>query len=266
MYPVIHLTNDIFLPSYFLIISIGFMVGMIWLVRRTDRAGLNRNIALDACLIIMVGALIGSRLFHILWEHPDYYSNRPWDVFKLWQGGFVFYGGVIGSVIPVLFYMHRRSQSVIQWLDVFAPVIPLSYGIGRFATFLSGSGYGKPTDLPWGVQFPPGTEAPSGVSVHPTQIYSMLWQFAWLYGLLLLERRLKVKPRSQRRWAQPGGLFFIMMIGHGVGRGVWEQFRNDFRGWAPLGLSVSSWISLMIIGIGVYGLTVGFGKKEEANS
>lgn len=238
-------------------ISLAYTLGLIYLVRRSESLQLSRRIAMDLALILMIGGFVGSRLFHVIWEHPEHYWARPSEIFKVWQGGFVFYGGVIGAVVPAWFFLKFKQESIGSWLWALAPIAPLVYAIGRLATLLSGSGYGSPSDLPWAITFPPGTEAPAGVPVHPTQIYAMVWELGLWLIIVGLEKR------NIRFFAQaPVRLFYLLMVGHGLGRGLVEQFRADFRGEMPLGLTVSTWISLTLVAWGLSLLV--FSLKKSA--
>lgn len=247
MYPLIWISDSIFIPTYFLVISLAYCICMLWLVVRADQRDIHRNQLLDVCLLIMVGGFVGSRLFHVIWEMPQYYWENPLDVFKVWQGGFVFYGGVVGAVAPSIYYVRKKNGKLAQWFDLFAPVAPLGYILGRFATLLSGSGYGKPTHLPWAIQYPFGSEAPAGVPLHPTPIYAMLWELFVLITVLYFERRAKVDSY----WRKPGRIFLLFIVLHGLGRAGVEQFRGDFRGEDVAMLSISTWISLVLVSIGL---------------
>lgn len=247
MYPIIRIGENFYLPSYFTVIALAYCVAIFYLNARAIRFQLSSKMAMELAVIIMLVGFIGARLFHVFYELPDYYLQHPSDVLKIWQGGFVFYGGALSAGIVSLWFLKKQSQDVLQWLDALAPIVPLTYFFGRFATLLSGSGYGKPTDLPWAITYPPGTEAPAGIPLHPTPVYAMLWEFSVFFLILWLEKK---TPRP--RWLGPGGLFFCVMIFHGVGRFIMEQLRNDLRGATLLGLTVSSWISIVVLGSGIY--------------
>ncbi|MEO0335669.1 MAG: prolipoprotein diacylglyceryl transferase [Pseudomonadota bacterium] len=247
MFPLIPLPGGLFLPTYFTFITIGYCIGVFWLYKRAEDNHQSQRTAMDLAVIIMIGGFLGSRLFHVLFELPNYYVERPWDVFKVWQGGFVFYGGAIGAILPAYFLVRHREEPVYLWLNIFAPIVPLLYGIGRFATLLSGSGYGKPTDLPWGIVYPAGTEAPAGISLHPTPIYAMLWELGVLIVVLILLNKSSLFGRK----IYSGFAFGSMVILHGIGRAIMEQFRNDFRGELIAGLTISTWLSFAIVAVGV---------------
>ncbi len=241
MFPFIPISSGVFLPTYFLIISFVYIYSSYWLFRRAIRFKVEQKYVLDVCLIIMVSGFVGARLLHVVYEHPDYYIKAPMQIFKFWQGGFVFYGGVLFATVATLGYLKIKRQKGLLWMDLMAPVVVAGYMVGRFATLLSGSGFGRPTDLPWAIVYPQGPEAPAGVLLHPTPIYSMIWSLVALVFVLWAEK----KPRKGVSFQ--GSLLLVYGAYHGVGRLVIEQFRNDFRGQSLFGLSVSSWISVLLI-------------------
>lgn len=242
MLPLISI-GDIEIPTYFLLISIGFSLAAYYLYIRADRAQLSTAIALDFSLALMLGSFLGSRLFHVIYEAPEYYREEPFAIFWIWQGGFVFYGGFIGAVFFGLLFLKIKKQPPLLWLDHLAMVFPPIYALGRLATLLSGSGYGRPTDLPWAIVYPSGSEAPAGIGLHPTPIYSILWSLG-LWGVLFLLDRHREKMAFM--YAK-GQVFWVTVGGYSLGRLIIEQFRNDPRGAEVLSLSVSSWISLGLI-------------------
>jgi phosphatidylglycerol:prolipoprotein diacylglycerol transferase len=245
MLPFIKLYNDLYVPTYFLVISILFMICTFWLFLRSNSFKISQKYVLDVCLIVMISGFLGGRILHVLYEHPDYYLKAPLQIFKFWQGGFVFYGGLFLSLASVIYYLRKKKQNILLWFDLFTPVIIFGYIMGRFATLLSGSGYGKPTSLPWGIVYPPGPEAPAGIALHPTPIYSMLWNLVALFVVMYLQKK------SPQKWSK-GKLFFIYGIYHSLGRIIVESFRDDFRGDSFLTFSVSSWLAIVVMIISLY--------------
>jgi len=217
------------IPIYFVVCALAFIFAMLLLVSRADRSGLSRNRALDVSLVLMIAGFVGSRLFHVFFEEPAYYWARPVLVFDIWSGGFVWYGGaLLGSVSAILFLVWKR-EPILRWLDLFAPVGALGYAIGRMACVLTGCCYGRV--FAWGGE----------LYRHPTQSYAVTWELAVLALLLWVEGREKMR--------RSGSLFFLWLALHGVGRILMESFRDDPRGLALLGLSISTWISLGLLGI-----------------
>lgn len=244
MYPFIY-WGSVAIPVYTLAVSLIFSGGVFYLLNRAQKFHRNRNTAIDLGLAVMIFGLLGARFMHIAYEEPLYYYGKPIEIFKVWQGGFVFYGGLLAAWLAGVFYLKSKNEPLMVWHDIFAPLVCLGYSLGRLACLASGCCYGKPTDMPWGMVFPKGVEAPAGVSLHPTQLYASIWEFCLFLLLVFLEPRLK-----KYQWA-PGSLFGIWLTLHAVGRLFMEYYRMDSRGATHLGLSISSLISFALIGFGV---------------
>lgn len=188
----------------------------------------------------MVTSLIGARLFHVFYENFEYYANDPLKVFYIWEGGFVYYGGALFSAFAAAIFLYIKSPKNLEaYFDLFAPVMSLSYILGRSACLLTGCCFGKTCDLPWAIS-----------GRHPTQAYAMIFEV----GALILILGLEKVPFSERRprfLAKPGAVFYVWLILHAFGRLIMEHFRDDFRG-PDFGLSISSWISVSLIALAVY--------------
>ncbi len=243
MYPVFHPSPHINIPLYLVAMSLAFSLGIVFFYKRAIKLNLPPKISTEISLAVMFGAFIGARLFHIIFEYPEYYLNHPIEIFKFYNGGFVFYGGFAGGLVTSYIYIKKIRQNFYNWLDCAAPVISLGYIIGRAGCWLAGCCYGKTCDLPWAIQFREGVEAPAHVLLHPTQIYSILGESLILGLFLFTEKKFThMKLKS-------GSLFFIWLILHCIGRTVVEQFRGDFRGQEVLGVTISTLISLALIAL-----------------
>lgn len=245
MYPTLFQTESLTVPTYLVINSLIFCFGIFWIYRRSKLFNLSQNAALDLSLVAMMGAFIGSRSFHIFFERPEFYFHNPSFIFKVWYGGFVYYGGFFVALLFCFLLCLRRHYDFRAYADVFAPVLALGNSVGRLGCLLAGCCFGRPTTLPWGIKFPFGVEAPPGIELHPTQIYSSLWEGLIFIVLIVLERRRVFKRAS-------GHLFGLWLLFHAVGRAIIEQFRGDFRGATPFNLSLSTWLSGLALFIGIY--------------
>jgi len=232
---MIVVTDQIILPTYLLIISSAFSLALFWVLYRTKKSELSSSFALDLCLVIMVFGFIGARLFHVVYEEPIYYLQNPLAVLKVWQGGFVYYGGAISAFFAGLLYTNWRKENVGQWADLMAPVAAGGYALGRLGCFFNGCCYGEICHWPWGVQFP----HLEGLR-HPTQLYAALIELGIAIFLLQIERR---RPR----WLKSGGVFLFWIMLHALNRMFMEAFRADPRGTELLGWSISSLISLGLL-------------------
>lgn len=238
MYPVFHPSPHIHIPIYLVVMSLAFSLSIVYFYKRAIKLNLPPKISTEISIMVMIGAFLGSRLFHIIFEYPQYYINDPLEVFKVHKGGFVFYGGLIGGLLTSYVFVRKIKQNYLNWLDCSALVLPLGYIIGRIGCIFAGCCFGRECDLPWAMKFPEGVEAPANILLHPTQIYSIIIEcLVWL-SLFAIEKK---KPMKS------GSLFAVWLLLHSVGRIVVEQYRGDFRGAPVLGLSVSSLISLIFI-------------------
>ncbi|MEK7356425.1 MAG: prolipoprotein diacylglyceryl transferase family protein, partial [Bdellovibrionota bacterium] len=235
-FPVLNL-GSVVLPIYFLVSSLAFVLGLLFLVRRAKSCRLSRNRALDTALVLMTTGFVGSRLFHVFFEEPAYYFEAPSRILEIWRGGFIWYGGaVIGAICSIAFLKWKR-EPIPRYLDLFAPVGALGYAIGRFACFLTGCCYGD-------ICFIPGATPHDDLRFrYPTQIFAIVYEALVLVTLLYLE-----KHRGNSRWlGRAGQIFIVWLILHGAGRILMELFRGDPRGEFIFGFSISTWISGVLI-------------------
>lgn len=239
MFPTISISPSLSIPTYYLILSLTVCLGLLWVARRADQRELSRKVSLDLSLIIMISGFIGGRLFHVFYESYPYYQEDYLRILYFWNGGFVFYGGALLATVCSIFYLIFIARVPFEdYLDLFAPVMSLSYMLGRIACLFAGCCYGKTCELPWAIS-----------GRHPTQAYTSLWELGVLCVLLGTEAIARpVRPR----WLQnPGSIFYLWMVLHGLGRLMMESFRDDFRG-PSLGLSISGWISVLIVVLGLF--------------
>jgi phosphatidylglycerol:prolipoprotein diacylglycerol transferase len=229
------------IPSYYLMISIGTILGLHWFLKRTPEN--EEGVALNIAFTALIFGFLGARLMHVFFEAPDYYHEHPQAIFYIWQGGFVYYGGLIVGMIAALAYLNAKSISWTTWADRASLPIGLTYAIGRIGCFLNGCCYGKYCLLPWAVQFPAHAQWQIAIEPrHPTQLYAFFFEIASLGVLLLI---------SHRNWfRQPGRLFALWLITHAAGRILMECYRDDDRGPFVFGVSISTLISFVLISFG----------------
>lgn len=268
-------------PSYAVFMALGFvfaLLAVLWLVPgRDDNApgGLDRPQAWDLFIVMVVSAIFGGKLGHVVFEAPGHVGSNgqriesvwelladdPWHWLRLGEPGYVWYGGMLLCLVVAVVYFRRRPH-LNAWLfaDAFAPAVMIGAAIGRTGCFFAGCCYGVPTDLPWGVHFP-HLDGP----VHPTQVYDA--SVAVLLGSFLLWR-------FGRRLFDGENIALLLGI-YPVCRGLTEAFRGDPERGAFGPMSTSQWISvpLFLIGLGLYiylgrqgRLTIAGGKHEPSTS
>ncbi|MEW6252295.1 MAG: prolipoprotein diacylglyceryl transferase family protein [Planctomycetota bacterium] len=148
-------------PGYGLALMVGFMVSIMWAVRRAERSGGNPDVVLNVGFLALFGGIIGSRTMYVVHYWQDF-ASRPdviWAILDVRQGGLEVYGGFITVVVLVLLYLWYAKHSLRWYLDIFAPSAALGMAIGRVGCFLNGCCWGGTADLPWSVRFPFGSGA-----------------------------------------------------------------------------------------------------------
>jgi len=244
MSPILIHLGPLPIRAYGFMIVIGFL-SAVWLaVRQGRRQGIDKNLIIDLCFTILVSALIGSKLLHLIVFWHDYVVDIP----QLWRhpaqlltylgSGLIFFGGLLAAIPAAIYFLRKRSLKIWLMADILAPSIPLAHGFGRIGCFLAGCCYGKACHLPWGVTFSdPNSLAPVGIPLHPTQLYSSICNFSLVAVLLFL------RPRYRKN----GQLFWTYLLLYPIGRFIIEFFRDDERGFVLNGvLSTSQFISICI--------------------
>lgn len=234
-------------------LAVSFLIGIYLAAWRARRRGIKPNLILDLSVYIILAAVVGSRLLYVVF-HLDTYSS-PLEYFALWEGGATFYGGLLFAIIVSVAFARHKNVPFLLLADIMTPSIALGMALTRVGCFMSGCCYGKPTDAPWGVLFPPSCPAGEhaaevahslgvgAVHLHPTQLYSILYGLIIFAVLLLAEKKLK------RR----GALFGLMLVLAGVSRftvDFYRFFEESSRTF--LGLSVSQVVAVGLVVLGVY--------------
>ena len=214
---------------------------------RARREKLDPQDVYELAVWLITGGFIGARVFFIA-QHPETVQT-VWDVFKVWQGGLVYYGCLVGGLIGSLLFWVRHPFPFRPMADAVAPSLALGSALGRVGCLLNGCCYGAPSDLPWAMRFPAGSlvwyrhvadglisdSAPWSLAVHPAQIYAVL------DGLVLLLLLSLYYPRRRR----DGEVMALLMVTYPVSRFLIECLRGD-EGPFVAGLTMSQAISVVI--------------------
>ena len=240
--PQIDLGNWVIGPipirMYGLMIGIGFLLAIYLASRRAKKEGLNPEPVLDMGIYLLLAAIIGSRALYVLTNWQEF-SRNPVEMFAIWKGGLVFYGGVLAAVPTGIWYVTRHRLPVWKTADIIAPYAALGHAIGRFGCFFAGCCYGAPCSGPLCITFSDARSlAPRGVPLFPTQLTESGAEFA-IFGLLLILRRYKKFD---------GQLFWLYLIFYAIMRFSLEFFRGDVvRGLYFGGLVSTSQIVAMFV-------------------
>ncbi len=258
MHPVLFSLGGFEVHTYGVMAGLGFLFGVTGAAIVGARAGLSWDFLWDLAIVMITGAVVGSRLEYVR-TRWDQYAEAPLQVFDLRDGGLVFYGGLIGAVLASVAVIRWRRQPVWQLLDLYAPFIVFGHAFGRLGCFAAGCCYGAPTDLPWGVVYPAGGKPPGGVPLHPTQLYEVGTNV--LVGLVLLGIRAHFRGAGRAEYTGVGGVaarrgdgltFAALLVLYPAFRAVNELFRGDIvRGYAVGSITNGQAISMALFATGV---------------
>jgi phosphatidylglycerol:prolipoprotein diacylglycerol transferase len=253
MHPILIHIGKLQIRSYGFMLALSFLIG-IWLAgRRAKRAGVEPQKILDLSVIIILAAVIGSRLLYVLF-HLEQYSN-PLHMFALWEGGATFYGGFLLAMAASYFWVQKNRIPFLKVADIIAPSIALGLVFTRVGCFLSGCCFGNETHMPWGMVFPPDSPAGAAaaalaqaqgvdhVALHPAQVYSSIKGLIIFSALMLLQPKLK----------KLGSTFGLLLVLYGVGRFTIDFFRYyETSARVLAGLSFNQVISVVLFGCGLF--------------
>ncbi|MEW5872441.1 MAG: prolipoprotein diacylglyceryl transferase [Chloroflexota bacterium] len=219
--------------TYYGIILMSGALAAAWLAsREATRRGQNVELVWDGLIWVLIGGIVGARIWHILTPPPSmvelgittqYYLTHPLDAINIRNGGLGIPGAVIGGGLMLYFFCKRRKVNFLLWTDIAAPGVALGQAIGRWGNFINQELYGKPTGVPWAIRIDPDYRLPGFENIeyyHPLFLYESLWNFANVALLLWLGRRYPKKLIH-------GDLFFIYLITYPVGRFLLEFLRLD---------------------------------------
>ncbi|QTA80371.1 Phosphatidylglycerol--prolipoprotein diacylglyceryl transferase [Desulfonema limicola] len=220
MYPILIKIGPFAIYTYGFFVAMGFLAGILLGKYEAGNLGQDPEKISDLCFYILISAIAGARLFYIL-TTPETFLNNPLEIFKIWNGGLVFYGGFIGALTAAFIYLNYHKMPLWQTIDILTPSLALGHFLGRLGCFFAGCCYGKSCDLPWAVTFThPESLALKNIPLHPTQLYSsfanlIIFCFLWYF-------------RKYKRFE--GQLFWVYVLIYAVVRSIIEIFRGDFRG------------------------------------
>ena len=157
----------------------------------------------DLVIYLVIGIILGGRLGYVLFYNFEYYIENFSEIFKLWEGGMSFHGGLLGVIASIIFFSKKTKTNFFKFSDIVSCVAPIGIFFGRIANFVNGELYGKISTLPWAVIFPEGGSVPR----HPSQIYE-----AFLEGIILfvIINYFALKKKLLFKTGYISGLFLIL--------------------------------------------------------
>ncbi|MBW3605052.1 MAG: prolipoprotein diacylglyceryl transferase [Actinobacteria bacterium] len=223
---------------YGVLIGIGALVAIALGRRRWAALGGDPDLVDRVGFVAVIAGLLGGRAGYVA-THLSNFTDRPWAVLFLWEGGLAVFGGLTIGIIVGIWYARRLGMFVPAAIDAIIPGLPLAQAIGRWGNYFNQELYGTPSTLPWALEVDPARRvAPytEFATFHPTFLYESLLNLL-LFGVLLW-------LGTQRRLRQ-GSLLFAYLAGYGLIRFFVELIRTDTT-FRLLGLSRNNWIAVLV--------------------
>ena len=197
----------------------------------------------DFVTYVILGIIIGGRLGYVFFYNFDYYLNNLIDIFKIWQGGMSFHGGLIGVIIVSVLFSKKNNQNAFIYLDIISIVAPIGIFFGRIANFINSELYGIETKILWSVKFIKVDD----LYRHPSQLYEAFFEGLILFLILIYFRRKGLMKI-------PGLISGLFLIFYSVFRFVIEFFRvpDQQLGYFFLNLTMGQIISFIFLLIGTF--------------
>jgi phosphatidylglycerol---prolipoprotein diacylglyceryl transferase len=212
------------LPSYGPMMVLGFMSAILLARYFSRKLGQDPEHITNFAVYAMVAGVLGARFFHVIHYWDSRYSDNPFEIFAIWNGGLEFLGGFIGALAVMIVYFKRKKLPTLKFLDILAPALMLGLSFGRIGCFMNGCCFGAPTDLPWAVRFP-------SVNYHPKPIggfdkdnarYNVPFRYSLAFDS-------QIHINEQRRPGQPPRVILPdeYYQGYTNGQGRWVDSKKD---------------------------------------
>ena len=235
----------------------GIFIGYWYLLKLIKQPGapMARRHADDLVFYAALGIILGGRIGYVLFYNLKWYLDNPIDILKLWDGGMSFHGGMIGTVLGILYLARKEKLNWLRVHDYVACCVPFGLFFGRLANFVNHELWGAPvqSSVPWAVRFPEVVQgmAALGPPRHPSQLYEAI-----LEGLVLFAVLWWMFWKTQARY-EPGKLVGAFTFGYGLFRFLIEFVREPDSQFAGTfieqsGLHMGQWLSLPMIILGAW--------------
>ncbi|NMP31317.1 prolipoprotein diacylglyceryl transferase [Thalassotalea sp. M1531] len=247
--PIIFSVGPLAVRWYGLMYLIGFVAAMYIANRAADKSNgqWTREQVSDLLFYGFLGVILGGRVGYVLFYQFEYFLADPLYLFKIWEGGMSFHGGLLGVITAVFLFARKTNKAFFAVGDFVAPLVPIGLGMGRIGNFINAELWGRQTDVAWGVVFP---NDPLQVPRHPSQLYEFALEGVVLFAILYWIVR---KPRTL---GLASGTF---LIGYGAFRTFIEFFREPdaHLGFIFSGITQGQILSVPMVIAGVAIILIG---------
>ncbi len=242
------------LRAYGVMIALGVIAAVSLSRQRWQARGGNPDEISRVAVWAVIAGLIGARLYHVITDWRRFQSDGWLESLAIWKGGLGVPGGMTAGILVGLWMIRRLQMNRGEAIAAMVPTLPLAQAIGRLGNWFNQELFGRPTDLPWGLEIDEAHRPAQYLGVetfHPTFLYEAVWNLLLCGLLLILDRRRRLLDvptlvTNPRRVSRPGSLLAVYALGYGLGRLWIEAVRIDPASLI-LGVRVNIWMSLVLI-------------------
>jgi len=241
---------------YGLMYLVGFAFAFWMANRQCDRSNgvWSREQASDLLFYGFMGVILGGRAGYVFFYQFSQFLDNPLYLFRIWEGGMSFHGGVVGVITAIVFYALKNKRSILAVGDFIVPLLPVGLGAGRIGNFINSELWGRVTDSPFGIIFPNAGPYPR----HPSQLYEFALEGVVLFIILMVFIR---KPRPA------GSVAGLFLLGYGIFRIIVEFAREPdaHLGFLTFGLTMGQILSVPMVIAGIALIAYGYSRKNPEN-
>ncbi|GLX85006.1 prolipoprotein diacylglyceryl transferase [Thalassotalea loyana] len=256
--PVIFSIGPLAVRWYGLMYLIGFVAAMYIANKAADKSNgvWTREQVSDLLFYGFLGVILGGRIGYVLFYQFDLFLADPLYLFKVWEGGMSFHGGLLGVITAVFIFARKENKHFLAVGDFVAPLVPIGLGMGRLGNFINSELWGRPTDVSWAFIFPTD---PEQLPRHPSQLYEFFLEGVVLFFILYF---------MSKRKQSPGMLSGMFLIGYGIFRMFVELFRepDDHLGFFFEYISMGQILSLPMVIVGLFIIIYGSNRQVNTTS
>lgn len=224
---------------YGIIYALGFLIAYFFIYYLAKKRNLNltKDDVADFIFYLIIGTVIGARLFEIIFYEPKYYFSNPLEMLAIWHGGLSFHGGLVGAAIASYLYCAKKKIQFYDLADIVVIPLVLALFLGRIANFINGELVGRITNLPWCVKF----RDYEGCR-HPSQIYESLKNLVIFFVLW------SIKDKKMKK----GLMFWSFVVMYSSLRFLIEFAKDPGNNGFIMGLTMGQWLNSAMFIVGIY--------------
>ncbi|WP_088187882.1 prolipoprotein diacylglyceryl transferase [Desulfosporosinus sp. FKA] len=233
------------LRSYGIIVALALLLGLgvAYTLANNEKEKDYRQYLIDIVIYGLIGGLIGARIWQVFFYEWDYYATHLQEIIMIWRGGMSILGALVGAAVAGWIYTRTKHIDFWKLADIAAPGLIFGQSVGRIACLLNGDAYGSPTNLGYGLVYPPGTPAYSvfgSQPLWPAEVWEGQWDMI-VFALILMMAK-------WRKWTT-GYVFLAYIILYSIGRFSLEFLRGDSP--RVLALTTAQWSSVAMIAVAI---------------